>query len=66
MSVRLLEGDIWPEITRAVRKAPGRCDVAVAYLSRASLLPMTRGSRLVVDMSERAVRSSQTSPQRNS
>ena len=62
MGVRLLEGDIWPEITRAVQREPARCDVAVAYISRANLLPMIRGSRLVVDMSERAVRSGQTSP----
>lgn len=52
----------WPRIISAARKGPA--DVAVAYVGQgaARLLPLRRGSRLVVDASEAAVRSGQTDP----
>lgn len=60
----LLTSEIWPHITASVNKKPGRCHVAVAYFGSgaAKLLPLRKGSTLIVDMSERAVRSGQTKP----
>ena len=60
----LLTSNIWLHITSAVKRRPAECEVAVAYFGdRASkLLPLKKGSTLVVDMSERAVRSGQTKP----
>jgi hypothetical protein len=50
------------QISAACRMS--RADVAVAYVSQgaATLLPLRRGSRLVVDASEAAVRCGQTDP----
>jgi hypothetical protein len=64
MRTEFIVHDIWPQITRAVRDSPRRCAVAVAYFGAAGsrLLPLQRGSRLVVDASERAVASGQTCP----
>jgi hypothetical protein len=64
VSTELLTEDIWPQLTSAVRAARQPCSVAVAYLGKGAsrLLPLPRGSRLVVDASERAVSSGQTCP----
>jgi len=64
VSAELLTEDIWPQLTSAVRAARQPCSVAVAYFGKGAsrLLPLPRGSRLVVDASERAVSSGQTCP----
>jgi hypothetical protein len=55
---------VWDHITGLVKKQPTKCSVAVAYFGSGAskLLPLKKGSILVVDMSERAVRSGQTKP----
>lgn len=64
MSTALLTHDVWPQLTKAVRGSRRRCAVAVAYFGAGAsrLLPLPRGSSLVVDISERAVTSGQTCP----
>lgn len=64
MSTVFVSQNFWPHLTKAVRRAQQRCDVAVAYLGAGAsrLLPLPKGSRLVVDASERAVASGQTCP----
>lgn len=64
MTTCFLSEGLWPELTRAIRRARGRCDVAVAYFGRGAdrLVPLSAGSRLVVDASEQAVGSGQTYP----
>lgn len=55
---------LWPELTKTVKANRTRCSVAVAYLGQgaARLLPLAKGSRLVVDGSEGAVKAGQTCP----
>ncbi len=64
MSTVFLSQDIWSKLTKTVRASRRRCDVAVAYFGAGAgrLLPLPKGSRLVVDASERAVASGQTCP----
>jgi len=64
MSTTFISGDIWKEITKEVRKSKKTCSVAVAYFGAGAskLLPLPKGSRLVVDGSEHAVKSGQTCP----
>jgi hypothetical protein len=64
MSTVFVTQDIWPELSKAVGRAKKRCIVAVAYFGAGAsrLLPLEKGSRLVVDASERAVASGQTCP----
>lgn len=64
MTTDFLSRDIWPSLTKAVRRSRKRCAVAVAYFGAGAgrLLPLPKGSRLVVDASERAVASGQTCP----
>lgn len=64
MSNRLVTDGIWSLLTKAAKANAGRAHVAVAYFAKGAsrLLPLTEGSRLVVDLSERAVRSGQTCP----
>ena len=54
----------WKKIRTQVKRFPTRCQVAVAYFGNggSNLLPLRKGSTLVVDLSERAVRSGQTKP----
>lgn len=59
---KLITGRVWKEITLRAKLTQQRSTVAVAYFSSAELLPLKRGSTLVIDMSERAVRSGQTNP----
>jgi hypothetical protein len=56
--------DIWRQLTKAARGSGQRAAVAVAYFGAGAsrLLPLPKGSRLVVDASERAVTSGQTCP----
>jgi hypothetical protein len=60
----LLTEKPWKKITAAVRRTPGNCFVAVAYFGQggSELLPLKRGSILVVDFSEAAVRTGRVSP----
>lgn len=64
MSTVFVCQNVWPQLTKAVRRARQRCDVAVADFGAGAsrLLPLPKGSRLVVDASERAVASGQTCP----
>ena len=64
MSSEFLTAEIWSQITKAVKGSRQRCAVAVAYFGKGAdrLLPLAKGSRLVVDASERAVASGQTYP----
>jgi len=64
MSNRLFTHSFWEEITALAKKKSGKTSAAVAYFGRgaADLLPLTSGSRLVVDMSMKAVKSGQTHP----
>jgi hypothetical protein len=62
--INLITAAPWERIQSLVEKQPGRCHVAVAYFGAGAskLLPLRTGSVLVVDMSERAVKSGQTKP----
>jgi len=64
MSTVFITQDIWPQLTKAVRGSRQPCSVAVAYFGKGAgkLLPLAKGSRLVVDASERSVASGQTCP----
>jgi hypothetical protein len=64
MSTIFVSKGIWPQLTKAVRNSRQRCVVAVAYFGAgaSNLLPLAKGSRLVVDASERSVASGQTCP----
>lgn len=61
---KLISEGLWSTITAAVRKKPSRCHVAVAYFGNGAcdLLPLSKGSKIVVDMSEQAVKAGQTRP----
>ena len=62
--IELLEDDVWSELQQAARASKRPAYVAVAYFGQggARMLPLPRGSRLVVDASEKAVKAGQTSP----
>lgn len=64
MTTTFLSRGIWPQLTKAARGSRQRCAVAVAYFGKGAsrLLPLSKGSRLVVDASERSVASGQTCP----
>ena len=64
MSTSFLSKGVWSQLTRAARESRQRCAVAVAYFGKGAsrLLPLSKGSRLVVDASEGAVTSGQTCP----
>src|SRR5690349_2161173 len=62
--MELLTNSVWKHISKAARAAKSNSDVAVAYWGGggSKLLPLLRGSTVVVDMSLSAVRSGQTNP----
>src|SRR5689334_11584060 len=64
MSTSFITHQLWPQLTSAARGSSQRCSVAVAYFGAGAnrLLPLPKGSQLVVDASERAVTSGQTCP----
>jgi hypothetical protein len=64
MSATFLSLTAWSQLTTAVRASRQRCAVAVAYFGKGAgrLLPLPKGSSLVVDASEGAVASGQTCP----
>lgn len=59
----LTNDDIWHTIPEII-KASKRSDVAVAYLGTdgSKLLPLKKGDKLVIDMSERSVKTGATNP----
>lgn len=62
--MKLITADVWTHITRAAKACPSQAWVAVAYFGAGAskLLPLKKGSTLVVDMSHSAVASGQTCP----
>ncbi len=64
MSIEFLCDAIWPRIQQAAVECKEPAYVAVAYFGQGAsqLLPLKKGSRLVVDASEGAVKSGQTCP----
>jgi hypothetical protein len=62
--IKLLSGGIWSDLQTAAKKSNRPAAVAVAYFGKGAsrLLPLPRGSRLVVDASDAAVKSGQTCP----
>lgn len=64
VSLSLIAGRVWNDITQAARSASEPAHVAVAYFgsSGSRLLPLPSGSHLVVDASVAAVSAGQTCP----
>ena len=64
MTTELITQGVWRRLTAAAKKTHRPSLVAVAYFGKnaGGLLPLRRGSRLVVDASEAAVSSGQTCP----
>jgi len=64
MSTNLITKDLWPTLTNRVKSSIKPCFVAVAYFGKGAskLLPLPKGSRLVVNASDGAVKSGQTCP----
>lgn len=64
MTTTFLSSDIWPQLEDAARTARVRCAVAVAYFGAGAskLLPLPKGSHLVIDASDGAVKCGQTCP----
>ncbi|MGP8216392.1 MAG: phospholipase D-like domain-containing protein [Bacteroidia bacterium] len=64
MSNNLILKNIWPILTREVKRSASKCFVGVAYFGQngARMLPLKKGSILVVDASERALKAGQTCP----
>ena len=64
MSTVFIRQGIWPQLTKAVSGSRQPCAVAVAYFGAGAsrLLPLPKGSRIVVDASERSIASGQTCP----
>lgn len=60
----LITTAVWSRIRSAVKASSRPADVAVAYLGKggARLMPLPKGSRLLVDASDGAVKSGQTCP----
>lgn len=64
MSTVFISRDVWRQISKVARASRRRADVAVAYFGKGAsrLLPLAKGSILVVDASERSVTSGLTCP----
>lgn len=64
MITELITTNIWKRLTEEVKTAKYRSVVAVAYFGKdgARMLPLKKGSILLVDASEKAVKSGQTCP----
>lgn len=61
----LITLNIWQNISDAVKRCRTKSFVAVAYFGQggSKMLPLKKGSKLVVDASEKAVKTGQTSPE---
>jgi hypothetical protein len=64
MKTKIITENIWEEITQEVILNPDKSMVAVAFFSTGAskLLPLTKGSTLIVNASERIIKSGQTNP----
>jgi hypothetical protein len=64
MPTRLITDGVWATLSRESKRKKTPAQVAVAYFAQgaAKLLPLSKGSRLVVDASERIVKQGQTHP----
>jgi hypothetical protein len=64
MKTKIITENIWEEITKEAILNPDKSIVAVAFFSTGAtkLLPLTKGSTLIVNASERIVKSGQTNP----
>ena len=64
MTTEFIEDGIWSRLTKAAKACRGPAVVAVAYFSEeaAALLPIPKGSQLVVDASEATVKCGLTCP----
>lgn len=64
MASEFLSEDIWKQVSKEARAYRGKSFVAVAYFGTgaAEMLPLKAGSHLVVDASDRAMKSGQTNP----
>jgi hypothetical protein len=64
MALELVTSNIWRLITQTFKSHPSKSMVAVAYFSQnaAIMLPLKKGSTLLVNASEKAVKSGQTCP----
>jgi hypothetical protein len=62
--VKLVTTNVWSRISRAAKANSRKSHVAVAYFGTGAtrLLPLSKGSTRVVDMSHAAVASGQTNP----
>lgn len=65
MAIEFITSNIWKLITQTVKAYPYKSMVAVAYFGQkaAKMLPLKKGSILLVDASEKAVKSGQTCPE---
>ncbi|MEO8085545.1 MAG: hypothetical protein ABI763_01925 [Bacteroidota bacterium] len=64
MTTELITENIWSRLTAAAKKSKSKSLVAVAYFGKggAEMLPLSLGSSLLVDASDKAVKSGQTCP----
>ena len=64
MATKLITENIWRDLTAAVKKSRTKSFVAVAYFAKgaANMLPVKKGSILVVDASEKTVKCGLTKP----
>lgn len=64
MAITLITKNIWPTLTKAAKLSKTKSMVAVAYFGQkgSSMLPLKKGSILLIDASEKAVKSGQTCP----
>ena len=64
MGITLITKNIWPTLTKAAKMSKTKSMVAVAYFGQqgSSMLPLKKDSILLIDASEKAVKSGQTCP----
>ena len=62
--MQLITETPWAALTRAVKKSPDKCQVAVAYFGQGAskLLPLRKGSVLVLNFSEGNIKSGAVCP----
>ncbi len=62
--LRFITDRPWDFLTQAVKKAPNKCHIAVAYFGQSAgrLLPLRRGSVLVLDFSPASVKAGNVCP----
>jgi hypothetical protein len=65
MAITLITKNIWATLTKAAKLSKSKSMVAVAYFGQqgSTMLPLKKGSTLLVDASEKAVKSGQTCPE---